>query len=217
MLFYFSKDKYANKSSKDLKDLIEQYKESETDLLQFDFNKIEKAREVGFIIFKVAEHLTLLKDELAEKEAIIKAVDWINEIMEYKDFSDYIGEGVYLTISGITDVISNDEKDCYTTKTIPPEKIKIVLLKNKITGEIIDSRENILTYFMSITPIESIIESTHNVVTIKVIKELYNKKINDIACYNSNNFEIEEVPICMYLVNNKENNKNVSNYRCKEL
>ena len=62
MLFYFSKDKYANKSSKDLKDLIEQYKESETDLLQFDFNKIEKAREVGFIIFDVAEHLTLLKD-----------------------------------------------------------------------------------------------------------------------------------------------------------
>lgn len=45
MLFYFSKDKYANKSSKDLKDLIEQYKKSETDLLQFDFNKREKARE----------------------------------------------------------------------------------------------------------------------------------------------------------------------------
>jgi len=45
MLFYFSKGKYANKSSKDLKNLIEQYKESETDLLQFYFNKREKARE----------------------------------------------------------------------------------------------------------------------------------------------------------------------------
>lgn len=155
------------------------------------------------------KEVSLLEDELAEKEAIIKAIDWINEIMEYNDFSDYIGEGVYLTISDITDVISNDEKDCYTTKTIPPEKIKIVLLKNKITGEIIDSRENILSYFMSITPIESIIESTHNVVTIKVIKELYNNKINDIAYYNSNNFEMEEVPICMYLANNKENNKKI--------
>ena len=60
MLFYFSKDKYADKSSKDLKKLIEQYKESETNLLQFDFTKREKAREVGFIIFKVAEHLNLL-------------------------------------------------------------------------------------------------------------------------------------------------------------
>ena len=41
MSLYFhahkNKDKYADKSSKDLKELIEQYKESETDLLQFDF------------------------------------------------------------------------------------------------------------------------------------------------------------------------------------
>lgn len=46
MFFYFSKNKYANKSSKYLKDLIEKYKESETDLLQFDFKKRDKAREV---------------------------------------------------------------------------------------------------------------------------------------------------------------------------
>ena len=39
MLFYFSKDKYANKSTKDLKELIEQYKESELDLLDFDAKK----------------------------------------------------------------------------------------------------------------------------------------------------------------------------------
>ena len=36
MLFYFNKDKYANKSTKDLKNLIEQYKKSEIDLLDFD-------------------------------------------------------------------------------------------------------------------------------------------------------------------------------------
>lgn len=44
MLFYFSKGKYANKSSKDLKNLIEQYKESEIDLLQFDFKKRKSNR-----------------------------------------------------------------------------------------------------------------------------------------------------------------------------
>lgn len=86
MLFYFSKDKYANKSSKDLKDLIEQYKESETDLLQFDFNKIEKAREVGFIIFDVAEHLKLLKDNKSKYtleqagEELNKAQDLLNQL-----------------------------------------------------------------------------------------------------------------------------------------
>ena len=93
MLFYFSKDKYANKSSKDLKDLIEQYKESETDLLQFDFNKRERAREVGFIIFEVAEHLKLLKDGKSEYtleqaiEELNKAQELLNPIMDKYDYN----------------------------------------------------------------------------------------------------------------------------------
>lgn len=93
MLFYFNKDKYANKSSKDLKDLIEQYKESETDLLQFDFNKREKARKAGFIIFEVAEHLKLLKDNKSEYtleqavEELNKVQELLNPIMEKYDYS----------------------------------------------------------------------------------------------------------------------------------
>ena len=92
MLFYFSKDKYANKSSKDLKDLIEHYKDSETYLLQFDFNKREKAREVGFIIFGVAEHLKLLKDGKSKYtleqaiEELNKAQDLLNQIMDKYDY-----------------------------------------------------------------------------------------------------------------------------------
>ena len=42
MLFYFCKDKYAKKSSKDLKVLIEQYKKSELQLLDFDNEKRKK-------------------------------------------------------------------------------------------------------------------------------------------------------------------------------
>ena len=92
MLFYFSKGKYANKSSKDLKDLIEQYKESETGLLQFDFNKREKAREAGFIIFEVAEHLKLLKDGKSKYtleqavEELNKAQELLNPIMDKYDY-----------------------------------------------------------------------------------------------------------------------------------
>lgn len=87
------KDKYADKSSKDLKELIEQYKESETDLLQFDFTKREKAREVGFIIFEVAEHLKLLKDGKSEYaleqavEELNKAQELLNPIMDKYDYS----------------------------------------------------------------------------------------------------------------------------------
>ena len=92
MLFYFSKDKYANKSSKDLKDLIEKYKESETDLLQFDSKKRDKAREVGFIIFEVAEHLKLLKDNKSEYtleqavEELTKVQELLNPIMDKYDY-----------------------------------------------------------------------------------------------------------------------------------
>ena len=93
MLFYFSKDKYANKSSKDLKDLIEQYKDSETELLRFDSKKRDNAREVGFIIFEVAEHLKLLKDGKSEYtleqaiEELTKAKDLLNPIMDKYDYS----------------------------------------------------------------------------------------------------------------------------------
>ena len=49
MSLYFhdhkNKDRYIDKSSKDLKALIEKYKKSETDLLQFDFTKRENARK----------------------------------------------------------------------------------------------------------------------------------------------------------------------------
>ena len=56
------KDKYADNSSKNLKELIERYKELETDLLQFDSKKRDKTSKAEFIIFEAAGHLTLLKD-----------------------------------------------------------------------------------------------------------------------------------------------------------
>ena len=81
-----------DKSSKDLKELIEKYKESEIDLLQFDSNKRDKAREAGFIIFEVTEHLKLLKEGKSEYtleqavEELTKANDLLNPIMEKYDY-----------------------------------------------------------------------------------------------------------------------------------
>lgn len=96
MSLYFhahkNKDKYADKSSKDLKELIEQYKESETDLLQFDFTKRENARKASFIIFEVAEHLNLLKDGKSKYtleqaiEELNKAQELLNPIMDKYDY-----------------------------------------------------------------------------------------------------------------------------------
>ena len=153
---------------------------------------------------KMAKIIPLDQDDIAEMEAITEVIVWIKEIMEYKDFSEYIGNGVYLTISEITDINSSDEKDCYTTQIISPEKIKVVLLKNKKTGEILDNREQILAYFMSVTPMKSILDNIHNVVTKKIIKDLYESKLNDIRYYGSNNFEIEEIPIDLYVNKNQK-------------
>lgn len=154
--------------------------------------------------FKKSIPLPLDEEDIAEIEAMKKAIEWIHQIMEYKDFFDYMGEGVYLTISGIRGVKTIDPKDCYTDQIISPDKIKVVLLKNKKTGEIIDSRESILAYFMSLTPLKNIIYNTPNIVTHKIITDLYKSRLEDIRYYyNKSNFELEEMPINLYLSKKK--------------
>lgn len=160
--------------------------------IEFYKNKTESYHEL-------AKRIPLDDEDIAELEAIPGVIERIHQIMEYKDFFEYIGDGVYLTISGVTDITTTDPKDCYTDQIISPEKIKVVLLKNKETGEIIDHREQILSYFMSTTSIKSILDNVHNVVTIKIVKDLYDNKLNDIRYYNSDNFEIEEMPIDLYI------------------
>lgn len=56
-LGYLSLDKYKNKSTKDLKEMIEKYKESELDLLDFDAQKIKK-------IFELQDYINNVKTEI---------------------------------------------------------------------------------------------------------------------------------------------------------
>jgi len=152
----------------------------------------------------IGKKIPLDEEDIAEVEAMNNAIEWIKKIMSYKDFYEYMGDGVYLSISNIGEVNPKDPRDCCITNNIPPEKIKVVLLKNKKTGEMIDSRESVLAYFMSLTPKEFIIDSTPNVVTKKLIKDLYEEKKDDIKNYNINNFQIEEIPINMFFSRNKD-------------
>ena len=75
MLFYFSKNKYANKSSKDLKDIIEQYKKSELNLLDFDSNKRKKVSDARQKLFYVIDHLQIMKDNKDSLYTIDKAIE----------------------------------------------------------------------------------------------------------------------------------------------
>ena len=93
MIFYFSKDKYANKSSKDLKNIIDQYKKSELDLLDFDSKKRRKVSEARKTLFFTMEHLKRLKDNKDTLYTLDKAIEDIksafDELEEAEHKYDY--------------------------------------------------------------------------------------------------------------------------------
>jgi len=152
----------------------------------------------------LSKSVLLNEDDKAEIIAMEKAIEWIKQIMSYETFFEYIGDGIYLSVSNISDINTSDPRDCYTTCNIPLENISVVLLKNKETGEVIDSREAILTYFMSITPIENIVDGIKNVITEKNIRDLYDDRLNEMKYYNKSYFELIEIPISLYFSTKEE-------------
>lgn len=61
-LDFLSSDKYKNKSTNDLKEIIEKYKKSELDLLDFDAQKRKKVRKARQQLFNTVEHLKIMKE-----------------------------------------------------------------------------------------------------------------------------------------------------------
>jgi len=92
-LGYLSLDKYKNKSTKDLKDLIEKYKKSELDLLEFDNQKRKKTSSARQTLFNTMEHLKIMKDNKDSLYTIDKAIEDIdsafNELKEVQEKYDY--------------------------------------------------------------------------------------------------------------------------------
>ena len=89
MLFYFNKDKYADKSTKDLKNLIEQYKKSEIDLLDFDSMKRKKVSAARQKLFYTIEHLQILKDNKDSLYTLDKAIEDIQAAFDELKEAEY--------------------------------------------------------------------------------------------------------------------------------
>ena len=89
MLFYFNKDKYANKSTKDLKNLIEQYKKSEINLLDFDSMKRKKVSAARQKLFYTIEHLQILKDNKDSLYTLDKAIEDIQAAFDELKEAEY--------------------------------------------------------------------------------------------------------------------------------
>ena len=73
--YLYGLDKYQNKSTKDLKNLIDEYKKSELDLLEFDHQKREVTRKVRQKMFSTVENMKTMKENKDSLYTIDKAID----------------------------------------------------------------------------------------------------------------------------------------------
>lgn len=85
VLGYFGVDKYKNKSTKDLKEMIEKHKQSELDLLDFDAQKRKKARKARQKLFYTMEHLEIMQKNKESLYTVDKAIEDIKvALMNWK-------------------------------------------------------------------------------------------------------------------------------------
>lgn len=77
----------------------------------------------------------------------------IAELQNATDFEDWEEPGVYLTFDGecISDLNMDESKpyDSYTHDSIPPEQLKVCVIRNKETGEIISSKYDIVSFWIA--------------------------------------------------------------------
>lgn len=126
-------------------------------------------------------------------------IECIKHMRQYASFDEFIGEGCYLSISNIRNVDKVRPEDCIVYKTINPSKISVVTLRNKYTGETIDSIEPVMSYFMSTIPWEKLVSNLTNVIAQKQIMKLYHERYDEIMIYGYENYTLEEIPITEYI------------------
>ena len=146
------------------------------------------------------------KSKLIEIDTLLNEIENTKNTMQYASFAEYIEDGVYLTFKDIPNVVDIYPDDCYTSEIIPPEAIKVITLVNKTTGQVIDNREAILNYFLSIIPLYRFTRHICSIANLEAIKKLYIERQDCIMIYNPYNFEYHEVELNEYL-KTKENSK----------
>ncbi len=74
-------DKYKNKSTKELKHLLDEYKKSELRLLEFDKQKRDTANKVRQKLTTTINHVKLMKQEKENSNTIDKVIDEIEDAL----------------------------------------------------------------------------------------------------------------------------------------
>ena len=77
----------------------------------------------------------------------------IHELQQAKDFEDWEGQGVYLVFDG--ECIAEEHRvetkpyDAYTDMPISPERLRVCVIRNKETGEMISSKYDIVSFWLA--------------------------------------------------------------------
>ena len=97
----------------------------------------------------VAGRIELSEDEM---NSLRSQVNEINRIRETDSIEEYVGEGPYLKISEVEDETIDDKHfnfaNSWTTKTIPPEKLSVMVLKDKNGGKDLSEKGDIIDFFL---------------------------------------------------------------------
>lgn len=168
--------------------------------------KIEKSKNSRFrIIRKRVPKL----EEMKSTQMVLKAQ--IENMKRYLSFKEYIGEGVYLTVSDVPDikVEGNDTSNSWVERVVPPEDISVVLLKDKETGELTDNKLDVIHYFMANTDVRDLFLECTKTSIISEDKYSLNENLRKFTSYYDEHsdefkelldkFEMIEMPLKEYM------------------
>lgn len=145
-----------------------------------------------------------------------RIVETVYKVRNASNWQEFLGDGVYLSITNINEEDSNSESTFYnswTTSIISPENISVVILNNQITGEVLTSKYDIVNCFISKVPLEQMQAILYDTAAKESKREkhllwqIMSKYYTENRAYYESyfeNYDIIEIPISSYL-NKKEN------------
>ena len=141
-----------------------------------------------------------MEGAIAMASAFQHNFDYMKSGTEWEDktLEDFLEERVFLRFS--SDGIENESdkgdfafSDGWTSQGIPPEQLKVCLLKNIKTGEISYQKDDILKYMLAVNPIENF--KGGNERQKEEIKRYYEDRSKELAEFDINEYTLEDMDL----------------------
>ena len=147
----------------------------------------------------VAGRIELSEDEM---NSLKSQVNEINRIRETDSIEEYVGEGPYLKISEVEDESIDDKHfnfaNSWTTKTIPPDKLSVMVLKDKNDGKDLSEKGDIIDFFLGKMTEEQIRELPINDGLIDYISRYKSDHQEELSSMQEN-YELDSMTIDQYI------------------